>query len=200
VGSLTPSEVKSLLQRHGSPVTTFVETGTHLGGTLYPIYHSKLFRRVHSIELSPVFYVQAVRRCSRLPDFQTGIVLHHGDSIHVLRTLAGEIDEPAFFWLDAHWCPERHIATESPCPLLSELELLASRPHADIIVIDDVHCFGRKWGDGPGADWTHIREETILQWFPRERITYLSLGDNKMAIHLCASSETLSRAASEPGA
>jgi hypothetical protein len=170
MGHLTVQRAKNILEQHGTPVPAFVETGTHLGTTLYPIQASKLFERVYSIELSEALYTRACERLRSAPPIGSSLVLRLGDSARVLPALAREILEPAFFWLDAHWYESADVADGSPCPLFEELAAISLRKQADIVVIDDAQCFGRKWSDGPGGDWTQIHEEAIVGCFASERV------------------------------
>jgi len=177
MGSLNPDEVKSFVARHDVPIRTFVETGTHRGTTLRAIYESKLFETLHSIELSDALYHSAVEA------FQgSGITLHHGDSAWVLGRLALELEDPVLFWLDAHWYDDRDAA-KGLCPLFSELEGIAWRPQSDIVIIDDVQCFGEKWADCPEGDWTYIREDSILDRLGRNRIAQHYVEGYKLVVH-----------------
>jgi hypothetical protein len=171
MGHLEPGEAGEIVARHGHVVRVFVETGTHVGVTFFPVVDSGLFETLHSVELSLALY----RRASEKLSGKGGVLLHHGDSAVVIRRLAREIEEPAFFWLDAHWFEMAsnadtyaEAASSAPAPLLAELEAISSRPYADIVAVDDVHCFGKKMAEGPGGDWTAIHEDSILDALGRK--------------------------------
>ncbi len=76
------------------------------------------------------------------------MTFHHGDSAEVLPRLCQLIDEPAVFFLDAHWFERGghrdiiHVADGNRLPLLAELTAIADRPPGDIVIVDDVHAFG----------------------------------------------------------
>jgi hypothetical protein len=165
VGHLTPKTARAILARHPVPVPVFIETGTHQGNTLYPIREACLFQQMHSIELSVPLYERALAATRTLHDFGKGLFLHHGDSAQILPSLVSSIQEPVFFWLDAHWYDSLDVSDVAPTPLMMELRAIASRGSPDIVVVDDVECFGKKWSDGPGGDWSHIRQDVILQFF-----------------------------------
>lgn len=180
MGHLTVDQAVEYVARHTTPVRAFVETGTHLGTTLYPIFASGLFERVYSIELSKELFEMASEKLRG-----SSVVLLHADSAVAVPALARTILEPTFFWLDAHWFDTgAPVSGASPCPLFAELEAISKRPFADIVAIDDAQCFGRKWSDGPGGDWTGITEHTILDALGRSRVagSYLT-PDCKLVVH-----------------
>ena len=65
------------------------------------------------------------------------------------------------------------------------LEAISNRNAPDVVVVDDVWCFGRKWNDGPGGDWTAITEDSILDVF-QDRVVESYVLDQKFVIHLRA--------------
>lgn len=87
MGDLSVNAARAILNRHGHAVRVFVETGTHEGITLWPIFEAGLFEHVHSVELSALYYDRALRRAAGRP----GVHLHRGDSAIVLpRLCAGD--------------------------------------------------------------------------------------------------------------
>jgi len=179
VGHLSVNEAKEYLARHPAAVHSFVETGTHLGTTLYPIIDSGLFEHVHSIELSKELFKQVLEKLRG-----SRVVLMNADSAVAMSILSRILLEPTFFWLDAHWYEAGEpVSNASPCPLFAELETIARRPFADIVVIDDVQCFGKKWSDGPGGDWTGIHEESILDRLGRTRVSEKYVSNEKLVVH-----------------
>lgn len=158
MGQLTVEDARAILARHRVPVRTFVETGTHRGTTLFPIVHARIFEHVHSIDLSPFHHGRAREALSDREE----VALHLGDSRLVVPALAKSIAEPAFFWLDAHWYDDGPETLGGDCPLFEELEAIRARDYPDVVVIDDMQCFGRKWGEDPRSDWTRITETSIL--------------------------------------
>lgn len=183
MGWLSPTGVRTILARHAHPVPVFVETGTHNGTTLYAIHEAGIFDQLHSIELSDVFFGRALQHCVNLDGFGTKLVLHRGDSARVVPALAPTIGRPTFFWLDAHWYPEEHVAETAPMPLFEELEAIAARKRPDVVVIDDVQCFARQWSEGPGGDWSHVTQEKILAVFG-SRVVQSYVEGFKFCLHL----------------
>lgn len=183
MGWLSAHGAQTILARHHCPVPVFVETGTHNGTTLYAIHEAEIFEEMHSIELSDIFFGRALQHCSGLDGFGTRLFLHHGDSARVLSALAPTVSRPVFFWLDAHWYPEEAVADGAPMPLFEELYAIAARKRPDLVVIDDVQCFAKKWHEGPGADWTHVTEEKILKVFG-SRVASSYIEGFKFCVHL----------------
>lgn len=146
--SKTRSMVRIL---QSSPVVprVAVETGTFEGE--FTACLAKLFSSVHTIELSRELY-------ERRPHI-VGATFHLGDSRVVLKQLAEEIKEPCLFYLDAHyWKIDRPVVGKGDHPLFGELVTLSKRPHQDVVVVDDVHAFGRK-GDG----WEDVLPENLAK-------------------------------------
>jgi hypothetical protein len=112
-GALTLAEMEGLLSRYPvySSIQVFVETGTLYGHTIVEM--KRHFPRCHSIELSPRLYVRALLKYGL-----KGIRFHFGDSSKVLRKLAKQIDQPAVFFLDAHWSHGVTARGEKDVPLL----------------------------------------------------------------------------------
>lgn len=110
----------------------FIETGTHWGGTLKAM--QPLFDQLYSIELSELWYGHAVEM------FGTNGNVHliHGNSALELPKLLERIpNEPALFWLDAHYSGG-DTACAAEDPLLAEIQTIVKmRPNA-LIVIDDM--------------------------------------------------------------
>lgn len=131
-----------------------VETGVWKAKTTQIL--STLFDEVHSIELSEPLYIAALETCKDLDN----VTLYHGDSALVLPTL--NFPAPTFYFLDAHFMP-RNRTKESIAghfPLWAELDHILTRPYNDIILIDDIHCFGNPRGDAP--EWDNVSRESLL--------------------------------------
>ncbi len=132
-----------------------VETGVWKAQTTQIL--ATLFREVHSIELSEPLYQAAAITCKNLGN----VHLYNGDSALILPTL--EFDEPVFYFLDAHFMPLNRTKESIPgaFPLWEELDFIIERSHSDIILVDDIHCFGNPRGDAP--DWDNVTRESILE-------------------------------------
>lgn len=155
--------------RHASP-RIFVETGTGTG-TLTRLALEQ-FAVVYTIELSEALVEQYH------PDLEAaGAKCYAGDSAVIVSSLARAIQEPVFWYLDAHWFDGGPDVAYSELPLLKELEAIAGRTYADVVVVDDVNCFGH----GPQPEWDAISIERIAGMFPTAREVTV-LGD-QLAIY-----------------
>lgn len=146
-----------LLKR--KPLGTIVETGTYRA--VNTLVLSGVFKEVHSIELSPELHANALVLCKDLDN----VHLYHGDSSIVLPTL--EFDEPVYYFLDAHWCLTKPpVTANGNFPLWKELDFIAQRPYADVIIVDDVHAFENKSREASDPrynnDWDVVNKATIL--------------------------------------
>lgn len=113
-----------------------VETGTFIGATTD--YASKHFEKCITIELDPVLYQKAVQRFKDRKNVQ----VYHGDSGQMLRSLIKQIDQPAIFWLDAHYCGDNTAKGGSNSPIIDEILTILSDPtKGHIILIDDARMF-----------------------------------------------------------
>lgn len=123
-----------------------VETGTFLGDMLAAMRES--FDSLTSIELSDELYARATKRFAGDPK----ITLLHGDSKELLEEIAASIDQPALFWLDAHYSGAWHEDFEEtaggdrPSPIFAELEAVFSSPHEHVVFIDDARLFNGEEG------------------------------------------------------
>jgi hypothetical protein len=143
----------------------FVETGTYRGDTTAGA--AALFREVHTIELSRELYERARERFKDTEN----VTCHHGDSAKVLRALAPTINEPAVFYLDAHWAGGNTARGEVEAPLLEEIDSIMARSQKDVVVIDDLRLIGKSGKTGLALsreyplsdfDWRHVSMEAIL--------------------------------------
>ena len=132
-----------------------IETGT-LRGEL-AVRLPALFPIVHTIELSKELY-------DRHPD-DDRVCWHCGDSRTWLREL--DFQEPVLFYLDAHYFnlpkhPQHSagVVGAYDFPLWLELDIIAKRPFADVVVVDDVHSFATERGDDYG-DWQNVTPESL---------------------------------------
>jgi hypothetical protein len=94
-----------------------------------------------------------------------------GDTREELPKLAAELTEPVFFYLDAHFCKTDPPITSSPFPLWDELIVLRARPYADIVLVDDLHTFGKVRRDlrYQGApDWEGVTSASISSFLGAE--------------------------------
>ena len=117
-----------------------IETGTHIGETTgYLSVKSKL--PVYSAEINKNMYSLARMRLKNI----SGIYLYHSDSREIIKELSNHpeiFQNEVFFYLDAHW--------ENDCPLVEEIEQVASRWAKFVIMVDDFQVPG---DEGYGYDW-----------------------------------------------
>jgi len=90
-----------------------IETGTFLGDMIEAVRSD--FERICSIEISKELYDRAKARFRKAKN----VVLIHGDSGQALREIVSELEEPALFYLDAHYSEGRtsrgHVAPPQFC-------------------------------------------------------------------------------------
>jgi hypothetical protein len=116
----------------------FIETGTYRGDSVREVLHD--FDIIHTIELSQEWFKNAVEQFKN----KKNVSCHLGDSVEVLDKLTASIDEPVFFFLDAHYSGAPTAMGKEECPLLRELRVISTRNKKDIILIDDANLFGKK--------------------------------------------------------
>lgn len=117
-------------------IRTLVETGTYMGDMIDATKHS--FDVIYSVELDDAYHQTAVRMFAELAH----VVLRKGDSSTVIPALVQEIDEPALFWLDAHYSSGRTARGEENSPILKELvPILTAEQRGHIVLIDDAREF-----------------------------------------------------------
>jgi hypothetical protein len=122
---------------------------------------------------------------------QTGIQFHLGDSLTVLPAIARAYQSrPCLWFLDAHWFDllghgddwPIPVAGESPFPLWGELAAIVARGQPDIVIVDDVHAFGRDdngWHSvsrqtldisiGSRLEHSEIESDFYVAWLNKER-------------------------------
>ena len=121
---------------HGGKV--FVETGTWKGRTISNVATS--FSKCYSIELDEKLYLAACQRFKEMP----WVRMVHGDSAKALPEVLTEINEPAVFWLDAHYCGFNTAVGKGKrhSPILEELGSIFSHQITNhLVLIDDARCF-----------------------------------------------------------
>ena len=135
-----------------------IETGTYLGNMIFA--QRKNFQKLYSIELSPVFHKEAVKRFRK----HDHIEIIFGDSAQYLPKVIDEVNEPALFWLDGHFSGGE--TAESHCPVMDELQAILASQVQHAILIDDARCF-----DGTNGYPTIKEIETLFG----EKATHFNL-------------------------
>lgn len=111
---------------------TFVETGTFHGYTTYRL--KDLFTKLYTIELDQYLHAKAKRAFARFPQVQP----LQGDSGEVISRVLAELNEPALFWLDAHYSAGETARGSLDTPIVEEMRrILGHRVKDHVILIDD---------------------------------------------------------------
>ncbi len=129
-----PREILHGLKVLFSP-NVFVETGTFLGETA--AWAAGFFDSVYTIEAAKELYLQASKRHTRL----NNVKFLNGESQAILAEVVAQIDQPALFWLDAHWSGGPTWGSDQECPLLEELAVICASSLDHLILIDDARLF-----------------------------------------------------------
>jgi len=126
-------------REHG--LNVLVETGTFEGEMLTSQLPN--FKRLISIELDQELYRAARTRFAAYPQVQ----LLQGDSGVMLAEAIKDLNEPALFWLDAHYSFGVTAGRGMNAPIFRELSCLTGRQRfPDAILIDDARLFGWDFG------------------------------------------------------
>ena len=115
-----------------------VETGTFLGEMIE--FQKNNFNKIFSIELDDALYKRAKEIFHKFDHIE----LIHGDSAKALKGVVEKLDEPAIFWLDAHYSGGISAKGEKVSPILDELEIIFNKNFEHIILIDDARLFKRE--------------------------------------------------------
>lgn len=125
----------------------FVETGTYLGNMVARLRNK--FEKMYTIELSRELYIKARNRFSSYRN----IHVIYGDSELELPKVLKELEEPALFWLDAHYSRGFTARGNEDTPIQSELRAIKDHHvKSHVIIVDDAKDFT---GDNgyPTLEW-----------------------------------------------
>ena len=162
--------IKEYQRRFG--LRTLIETGTFAGGTIDAA--SRSFDRIVSIELSPDWHAKAVARFGSLRH----VTLLQGDSATRLPEVLQTLEEPALFWLDAHYSGPLTARGAIDTPIVRELDAIRGhRVSGHVILIDDMRDFQGRDGYPTVPElleWIHLVDpggrvevkDDILRWGP----------------------------------
>jgi hypothetical protein len=160
MGRLTESEIKNISKGY----KVAVETGLWKGEQLEVI--AKCFDKTYGIELD-AHYAEVARK--RVPS----AIVYCGDTAKLLPFVSKEMKEPSVFFLDAHYCKLDPPIAKSKFPLWEELKTISNRNLPDIVVVDDVHTFGKKRDDllfqEGEKEWEYVTPENILEYLPNAK-------------------------------
>lgn len=129
---------QKIVKRFGkkNKLRTFIETGTAGGLMINAVKNT--FSKIISIELDDILFKNAK---NNFADY-SNITLVHGDSGEKLTEILSTMNEPALFWLDAHYSGEGTAKGEVETPIIRELQTIFSRKNRrDVVLIDDARCF-----------------------------------------------------------
>ncbi len=125
--------VRHFLKKFG--LKRFIETGTFYGAMTDAI--SRLDVTIDTIELDATLAQRARDIFASRPQIR----IHEGDSAALLPTILATLEEPAAFWLDAHYSGGITARGELDTPISAELQSILDHPHAHVILIDDARHF-----------------------------------------------------------
>ncbi|MFA6925249.1 MAG: hypothetical protein WC223_13470 [Bacteroidales bacterium] len=144
-----PHEVKQKIihdYRKKFNYNILVETGTYRGDMVYA--QRRFFKKIISVELSETLWQKAVKRFKK----NNKIKLFQGDSGKLMSEIMKEIDQPAIFWLDGHYCAGISTKGNTECPIYDELDaIFKAKKFNHVLLIDDARCFIGK-NDYPTID------------------------------------------------
>jgi hypothetical protein len=96
------------------------------------------FDEVVSVELDPALYRFATERHAGRDNVQ----LLRGDSAELLPKIIAALDEPALFWLDAHYSEGITARSGVDTPIETELRTILATDQPDhVVLIDDAREF-----------------------------------------------------------
>ena len=126
--------IKDIAAQHS--IKVFFETGTYLGNTVYGVKNS--FDEVYSVELSKELAELAHERFRHAPK----VHIINGDSADAVESFLSSLDQPAIFWLDAHYSAGITAKGKLQTPVKAELKsILLHSVKQHQILIDDVKDF-----------------------------------------------------------
>ncbi len=156
-----------------------IETGTYNGSFVRKFQDQ--YRKIHTIEIVRDFFDKAKADLAQYPNIQC----HFGHSPGILVQILDTINEPATFWLDAHYQGGLQ-SNETKAPILDELKAIATHHiKTHIIMIDDVRLFEVNYKTTKGEVESHLHKIN-----PDYQIKYMpgaEPGDVLVAIPPCGS-------------
>lgn len=137
-------QILSIAATHS--ISVFFETGTYLGNTVRGVKDA--FDTVYSVELSEDLASLARERFAS----DANVHIIQGDSALALRDFLAKLEQPALFWLDAHYSSGVTAMGSLQTPVKNELRAILGHPiKQHHILIDDVKDFNGQ-NDYPTVD------------------------------------------------
>ena len=113
-----------------------IETGTCYGDMIESQKNN--FKKVISIELDPNLFINAKKRFEKT----TNVSIFQGDSSIILPQIIKDLNEPALFWLDAHYSGGITAKGTKNSPIIEEINAIFNKSKFNhIILIDDARSF-----------------------------------------------------------
>jgi hypothetical protein len=163
-----PKKLVRLIKEHFA-VMIFVETGTFKGKTT--IWAAGIFNEVYTIENSKELFDLTSKSLTEYSNIHPLF----GNSASQLKNVISEINQPALFWLDAHWCGANTYGNDEPCPLLDEIRIIKQSSHNHIIMIDDARFFLKPPPRPQNSDlWPGLKEILDLLNMDKDYFTFVS--------------------------
>lgn len=133
----------TVLNKYASKAKVFVESGTHIGGTVRVAINAG-FKQIYTIELAKHFYDQAVVNFAS----NKNVFPIFGDSVKEIPKILAKVNQPCVFWLDGHWSKGDTARGPVDVPLYQELDAIKTHGlKGHTILIDDVRLMGAEWED-----------------------------------------------------
>lgn len=126
--------VATLFRESGCSI--FYETGTYQGDQLREIISDA--KKIISVELSGNLYKSAVNKFKKYGH----VTIYRGDSATIIAETIPSIDEPIFFWLDAHYSRGITAKGSKETPIIEELMAISQHQIKNhVILVDDIRFF-----------------------------------------------------------
>lgn len=130
----------------------FVETGTYLCETVENALQAG-FHQVLTVELDRKMFDDAFLKYQH----NNTVKIWHADSGEALGRMLSGVKEPAFIFLDAHYCGigSKTAIADVWIPVKKELEHLANHPiKTHTVIIDDMEAMDNVHFDEASQKWT----------------------------------------------
>jgi hypothetical protein len=180
-------ENKDILNQNNiTQISTFIETGTYKGGTIFPL--SKQFKNLYTIEINKTAYSHCLNVAKKKNI--SNIKFYLGDSSEKMNDVVVHLNDnnllTSIFFLDGHVTDNNSGFTgkgNKDVPLLEELKIISDNYKGNgIIIIDDTRLLNEvRSKNTANADWSDITIEAILDQFSKKRIikSYFTYGGGK---------------------
>ena len=155
MGSIRTFDIAQIKDK--ANIKTFIETGTLWGnGVDYALESG--FDKIISIEINSQLADKAKEKYKN----ESRVTIIEGSSPLVLREILPGINEPALFWLDAHFpgadanldAYKAELDASDNVPLEIELSIIKNRPYKDVIICDDLWLYE----EVPLSKWSNFND------------------------------------------